>query len=214
MKKGWSVLVLTFGAVAILPLCATGPAFARAPKIDAPKAFKADFTLEVGSNPPEHGTMYFSHGRIREEVAATGGGPKPAEGGTKPAGGGPKKVTIIDPISKTIYLLDDDKKSFKVVPWDARAALISQALQRFEKHRLLDTKTIDGQECQDFEIEPRDKDSKPFYLFVNKDTRFPVQLTTEDPDPSKEVHIKWTNLSPGYQPAILFSPPLGYQETK
>ena len=204
MKKGWSFLALMFGALAILllsVLSAMDPAFAAgAPKIDAPKAFKADFTLEVGSNPPEHGTMYFSHGRIREEVTTPGGGPK--------------KVTIIDPIAKTIYQLDAEKKSFKVVPWDARSALISQALKRFEKHKLLDTKTIDGQECQDFEIEPRDKDIKRFYLFVNKDTRFPVQLTTEDPDPTKEVHIKWTNLSPGYQPAIMFSPPLGYQETK
>ena len=97
----------------------------------------------------------------------------------------PKKVTIIDPMTKTIYLLDEEKKAFKVLPWDSESALISQALKRFEKHKLVESKTIDGQECEDFEIQPKDKDIKPFYLFVNKDTRFPVQLTTEDPDPSK-----------------------------
>ena len=200
MKKGLSFLALASGTIAIVLSASIGPAFARAPKIDAPKAFRADFTVQIGSGPAEHGTMYFSHGRIREEVI--------------PAGGGPKKVNIIDPMTKTIYLLDEEKKAFKVVPWDKRSALISQALKRFEKHKLLESKTIDGQECQDFEIEPKDKDIKPFYLLVNKDTRFPVQLTTEDPDPSKEIHIKWTNLTPGYQPAIMFSPPLGYQETK
>ncbi len=201
MKKGLSFLAATFAAVTMLSMSATGPAgAARSPKIDAPKAFQAEFTFEVGDRPAEHGTMYFSHGRIREEIA--------------PSGAGPKKVTIIDPITKTIYLLDDEKKAFKVLPWNARAALISQALRRFEKHKLLDTKIIDGQECEDFQILPKDPDIKPFYLFVNKSTRFPVQLTTIDPDPSKQIHIKWTNLSAGYQAAVLFGPPLGYQETK
>jgi len=200
MKKGLSFLALTLGVVAIL-LSSTEPAFAaKSPKIAAPKAFKADFTVEVGDSQQQRGTMYFSHGRIREETA--------------PAGGGPKSVTIIDQITKTIYVLDAEKKTFKVLPWDARSALISEALRRFEKHKLVDTKTIDGQECEDFEIHPKDPNIKPFYLFVNKATRFPVQLTTADPDPSKQIHIRWNNLTPGYQPAIMFAPPLGYQETK
>ncbi len=187
-------------AVTTLSLSATRPVFARANKIAAPKAFKADFTYQIGANPLEHGTMYFSHGRIREEVT--------------PAGGGPKAVTIIDQVTKTIYVLDGDKKTFKVLPWDGRSALIAEALRHFEKHTLLDTKIIDGQVCEDFEIRSKDHSIRPFYLFVNKETRFPVQLTTEDPDPSKEIHIKWNNLVPGYQPAIMFAPPLGYQETK
>ncbi len=201
MKKGLSFLALTSTAVTILLLCAIEPALAaKSPKIAAPKAFKAEFTYQVGSNPPEHGIMYFSHGRIREEIT--------------PAGGGPKSVTIIDPITKTIYVLDADKKAFKVLPWDARSALISEALKRFEKHKLVETKTIDGQECEDFEIEPKEPGVKPFHLFINKSTRFPVQLITVDPDPAKQIQIKWTKLSPGYQAAILFGPPLGYQEIK
>jgi len=200
MKKGLSFFAALVAAAMILLLSATEPAFAREPKIAAPKAFKADFTYQVGSNPPEKGVMYFSHGNIREEVA-------PAEGGTK-------KVTIIDQVSKSIYVLDQEKKTFRTLPWDARSALISQALKKFEKHKLVDTKTIDGQQCEDFEIEPRDKTIKPFFLFVNKATRYPVQLTTQDPDPSKKIQIEWTNLTPGYQPAIMFAPPLGYQEIK
>ncbi len=201
MKQGLSFLTVTFAAIAILLVFAIAPArAAKSPKIDAPKAFKADFSVQVGGNPPEHGIMYFSHGRIREEVAASGGEPR--------------KVTIIDPITKSIYVLDEEKKSFKLVPWDARSALISVAIRRFGKHKLVDTKTIDGQECEDFEILAKDPSVKPFFLFVNKDTRFPVQLTTQDPDPSKELHIKWRNLTPGYQPAIMFSPPLEYQQTK
>jgi hypothetical protein len=200
MKKGLSFFAALGAAAMISLLLATEPAFAREPKIAAPKAFKADFTYQVGSNPPEKGVMYFSRGNIREEVT--------------PAEGGPKKVTIIDQLSKSIYVLDEQKKTFKILPWDARSALISQALKRFEKHKLIDTKTIDGQECEDFEIEPRDKSIKPFHLLVNKDTRYPVQLTTEDADPAKKINIEWTNLTPGYQPAIMFAPPLGYQETK
>jgi hypothetical protein len=199
MKKGLAFLAMTFACVTITLLAEMEPAFA-APKIDAPKSFQAEFAVEIGDHPPDHGIMYFSHGRIREEIA--------------PEAGGPRTVTIIDPISKTIYLLDANKKAFRVLPWDARSALISEALKRFGKHTLVDTKTIDGQECEDFEIQPKEAGVKPFYLFVNKSTRFPVQLTTEDPDPSKEIHIKWTNLRPGYQAAILFGPPLGYQETK
>jgi hypothetical protein len=201
MKKEWSFLAATFVGVTILLLSAIEPAFAaKSPKINAPKSFQAQFTLQIGSNPPEHGTMYFSHGRIREEVT--------------PARGGSKMVTIIAPIEKVIYQIDAEKKAFRVIPWDPRSALISEALKRSEKHKLVDTKTIDGQECEDFEIHPQDPGIKPFYLFVNKSTRFPVQLTTVDPDPAKEIHIKWTNLSPGYQAAILFDPPLGYKELK
>ena len=200
MKQGLSVLALMFASVTLLLLCAKEPAFAAKSKIHAPKSFQAQFTFEVGDHPPEHGIMYFFHGRIREEIT--------------PADGGPKIVTIIDPIGKMIYLIEADKRAFKVMPWDARSALISEALKRFGKHTLVDTKTIDGQECEDFEIKSREPGVKPFYLFINKSTRFPVQLTTIDPDPGKAIHIKWTNLSPGYQAAILFGPPLGYQEAK
>ncbi len=202
MKKGcWSFLAASLAAVMLLSLSAAQSSFAREPKIAAPKAFKANFTVEVGdTQQQQQGTMYFSHGRIREEVT--------------PPGGGPKSVTIIDQVTKTIYVLDAANKTFKVLPWDARSALVSEALKRFEKHQLVDTKTIDGQECEDFEIHSKDPNIKPFYLFINKTTRFPVQLTTVDPDPSKQIHIKWKNLTPGYQPAIMFAPPLGYQETK
>jgi hypothetical protein len=199
MKKGLSFLALMLASITMVMLSAMEPAFA-APKIDAPKAFRADFTLQLGDRPPQSGVMYFSHGKIREEIT--------------PEGGGPKTVTIIDPLSKTIYLLDSDKKTFKVLPWDVRSALISEALKRFGKHKLVDTKTIDGAECEDFEIKPKEPDVRPFYLFVNKSTRYPVQLTTEAPNPADEIHIKWSNLTPGYQPAIMFSPPLGYQEIK
>jgi hypothetical protein len=200
MKKGLSFPAAACAVVTLVSIVAVQPVYARAPKIAAPKAFKANFAVEVGESPQQQGIMYFSHGRIREEVT--------------PAGGGPKTVSIIDQVTKTIYVLDSEKKTFKVLPWDARSALISEGLKRFEKHKLVDTKTIDGQECEDFEIHPKDPNIKPFYLFVNKTTRFPVQLTTVDPDPSKQIHIKWTNLTPGYQPAIMFAPPLGYQEIK
>lgn len=201
MKNGFFLFAMTLAGVVTLSSSTAAPALAaKSPKIDAPKAFKAEFTLEEGNHPPQRGIMYFSHGRIREEIA-----PKAGEPGT---------VTIIDPIAKTIYLLDADKKAFRVLPWDARSALISEALKRFGKHKLVDTKNIDGQECEDFEIKSKEPGVKPFYLLVNKGTRFPVQLTTEEPDAANEIHIKWTNLSPGYQAAILFGPPLGYQEIK
>jgi hypothetical protein len=201
MKKGFPFLAATSAVLMLLLLFVTQTALAaKSPKLAAPKSFQAQFTYQVGANTPEQGTMYFSHGRIREEVT--------------PIGDGPKKITIIDPLQKTIYQIDANKKAFKVLPWDARSALISEALKRFEKHKLVDTKTIDGQQCEDFEIRPKDPTIRPFYLFVNKETRFPVQLTTVDPDPSKEIHIKWSNLTPGYQAAILFDPPLGYAEMK
>ena len=201
MKKELSFLAATLAGVTILLLSAIEPAFAaKSPKINAPKSFQAQFTLQVGDNPPQHGTMYYSHGRIREEIT--------------PAGGGPKIVTIIDPTRKMIYLIEADKKAFRVLPWDPRSALISEALKRSGKRKLVDTKTIDGEECQNFEIEAKEPGVKPFYVWVNKSKRFPVQLTAEDSDPAKEIQIKWTNLSPGYQAAILFDPPLGYQETK
>jgi hypothetical protein len=200
MKKGWSFLAASLAAIMLLSLFGAHPAVAREPKIAAPKAFKANFTVGVGDTPQQQGTMYFSHGRIREEAT--------------PPGGGPKSVTIIDQVSKTIYVLDGATKTFKVLPWDARSALVSEALKRFEKHKLVDTKTIDGQECEEFEIHPKDPNIKPFYLSVNKATRFPVELTTMDSDPPKQIHIKWKDLTPGYQPAIMFAPPLGYQETK
>ncbi len=144
--------------------------------------------------------MFYSHGRIREEIVAPDGRPK--------------SITIIDPMSKTIYEIVDQKKVFKIHPWDPRAALIYEALRRFGKRRFVQTQTIAGQECDNFEIDPTEPDVKPFFVFVNKSTRFPVELTTQDPDPSKQIHIEWTNLSPGYQAAILFSPPLGYMEIK
>lgn len=202
MNKGWSFLAVLFAGATMLWWSSAALAFAATtPRIAAPKSFAADFTYQVGGNTPEQGRMFFSHGRIREEVTTSGAALK--------------TVTIIDPLQKMIYVLDETKKNFKVLPWDARSALISEALRRFEKHKLVDTKVIDGQECEEFEILPKEKRNlKPFYLFVNKTTRFPVQLTTVDPDPSQQIHIKWTNLSPGYQSAILFDPPLGYAEVK
>ena len=185
----------------ITMLSATKPAFAaRSPKINAPKSFQAQFTLQVGGNPPEHGVMYYSHGRIREEVDGLDGGAK--------------AITIIDPMNKTIYEVVKEKKAFRIHPWDPRSALISEALRRAGKRRFVQTQSIGGQECDNFEIEPSEPEVKPFFVFVNKATRFPVQLTTQDPDPSKQIHIEWSNLSPGYQAAILFSPPLGYAELK
>ncbi len=61
MKKGLSFFAALVAAAMILLLSATEPAFAREPKIAAPKAFKADFTYQVGSNPPEKGVMYFAN---------------------------------------------------------------------------------------------------------------------------------------------------------
>jgi len=187
--------------VSAMMLSAAGPAWAaRSLKINAPKSFQAEFTLQLGGGPPQHGVMYYSRGRIREEIL--------------PSEGGPKSVTIIDPISKTIYQIEERKKAFRLQPWDPRSALISEALKGSGKNRLVQTQTIDGQECDDFEITPKDPAIKPFFVFVNKSTRFPVQLTTQDPDPSKQIHIEWTNLRSGYQAAILFAPPLGYAEQK
>jgi hypothetical protein len=201
MKKGWCLLAPAL--VVIATLAAAEPAFAFAfgsPKLNAPKAFQAQFTLTVGPNPPQHGVMYYSHGRIREEIT--------------PSAGGAKAVTIIDPISKTIYELENDKKAFKIDPWDPKAALLYEALRREGKYRFVQTQTIAGQECDNFEIHPKAREVKPFFVFVNKSTRYPVLLTTQDPDPSKEVHIEWTNVSPGFQAPILFAPPLGYAQLK
>ena len=117
-------------------------------------------------------------------------------------------------MSKTIYQIEEQKKAFRLQPWDSRSALISEALKRSGKRRLVQTQTIAGQRCDKFEITPMDPAIKPFFVFVNKSTQFPVQLTTQDPDPSKQIHIEWTNLSPGYQAAILFAPPLGYAQQK
>lgn len=199
MKKAWSFAALAFAIIVMLSTAEPASALSS-PRMKAPKAFQAQFTLQQGTNPPQQGTMYFSHGRIREEIS--------------PAGGGPKSVTIIDAVSKTIYLLDPDQKSFKILPWDPRAALVSEALKRSGKKKLVETKTVDGQECQNFEIVPKDPGMKPYNVWVNKSTRYPVELTSADSDPAKAVDIKWSNLSPGYQAAILFGPPLGYHEMK
>jgi hypothetical protein len=199
MKNRLNFLVAVL--VALMMLTADASAFSlRSPKINAPKAFQAQFTLQVGGAPPEHGTMYYSHGRIREEVAA--------------ANGGPKTITIIDPLNKTIYQVEEQTKSFKIEPWDPKSALLSEALKRTGKHRFVQTQTIDGQECDNFEIQPKEKDLHPYFVFVNRTTRYPVLLTMENPDPSKQIHIEWTKVSPGYQAAIMFAPPLGYTEQK
>jgi hypothetical protein len=171
---------MTFAIVAVVHVPQSALAFGP-PKINAPKGFEAQFTLQVGGNPLRHGVMYYSHGRIREEVEA--------------ADGAGKAITIIDPMSKTIYEVVKEKKAFRSHPWDPRSALIYEALRRAGKRRFVQTQIIGGQECDSFEIEPREPAVKPFFVFVNKATRFPVQLTTQDPDPSKQIHIEWTNLS-------------------
>jgi hypothetical protein len=198
MKRGLSFLVATF-AVSILMLPASRPALAaKSPK--APKSFQAQITVQAGSDSVEHGTMYYSHGRIREEMT--------------PAGGGPRIVTIIDPTRKSMYVIEANKKAFRVLPWDTRSALISGALKRSERRKPADTKTIDGRECEDFKIAPTEPSAQPFSVCIDKSTRFPVELTTDDSDPAKQLQIKWTNLSPGPQAAVLFDPPLGYQMRK
>ncbi len=169
-------------------------------RLKAPKSFQGEFSLQVGSSPAEHGIMYFSHGRIREEIA--------------PADGGPKNVIIIDPLNKTIYQIEAEKKAFKISPWDPSSALVSEALKWSSKRKLLEPKTIDGQECDSYEVQPRDRAVKPFLLYVNKTTRFPVELMTEESDPTKQTHIEWSKVTPGYQAAMLFSPPMGYAELK
>ena len=195
------VLVVSIAFAVVVMLSETVFAFAfGSPKINAPKSFQAKFSLQVGGNAPEHGMMFYSHGRIREEIES--------------ADGASKTVTIIDPISKTIYEVMKEKKSFRIRPWDPRSALLYEALRRAGKRRLVQTQNIAGQECDNFEIDPKDPEIKPFFVFVNKATRFPVQLTTQDPDPAKQIHIEWTDLSPGYQAAILFAPPMGYAELK
>jgi len=195
------LVFLSLTLAVVMALLAAESAFALgAPKINAPKSFQAKFTLQVGGNPPEHGMMFYSHGRIREEIDS--------------ADGASKTVTIIDPMNKTIYEVMNEKKGFRIRPWDPRSALIYEALRRAGKRRFVQTQNIAGQQCDNFEIEPKDPAIKPFFVFVNKTTRFPVRLTTQDPDPSKEIHIEWKDLSPGYQAAILFSPPIGYAELK
>ena len=113
---------MTFAIVAVVYVPQSALAFGS-PKINAPKSFQAQFTLQVGGKPPEHGMMFYSHGRIREEIAASEGAPK--------------STTIIDPISKTIYEVVSDKKVFKIHPWDPRSALIYEALRRAGKRRFV-----------------------------------------------------------------------------
>ena len=192
---------LAFALVGATMLLDTHAAFAFGqPKMKVPTEFQAQFSLEVGPNPPQHGIMYYAHGKIREEIT--------------PGDGGPKRITIIDPLSKSIYAIDPDKKAFRLEPWEPHAALVSEALKRTGKHRFVQTQTIDGQECDNFEIRPKEPEIKPYFVFVNKTTRFPVRLTTQDPDPSKEIHIEWTNVKPGIQAPMLFAPPLGYAQLK
>ncbi|HVN29093.1 MAG TPA: hypothetical protein VMT64_11430 [Candidatus Binataceae bacterium] len=199
MKRVGGLFALAL--VGVVMVLGVRPAFAFGqPKLNAPKTFQADFSISVGAQPAQHGVMYFSHGRIREEIA--------------PGEGSPKSVRIIDPLDKTIYQIDADKKAFRIEPWDPHAALISEALKRSGKHRFVQTQTINGQECDNFEILPKDKDVKPFFVFINRSTRYPVLLTTQDPDPSKEIHIEWSKLAPGIQAPMLFTPPLGYAELK
>jgi hypothetical protein len=198
MKRGWSFFSVAVVGVTML---SAGPASASwFHRVKAPKSFQGEFSLQEGSNPAEHGIMYFSHGKIREEITA--------------ADGGPKTVLIIDPLNKTIYQIEAEKKAFKVAPWDPHSALVSEALKWSSKRQLLEPKTIDGQECDTYEIKPKEKDVKSFFLYVNKTTRFPVELTTEDSDPAKQVQIEWTKVTTGYQAAMLFTPPLGYAELK
>jgi hypothetical protein len=200
MKERMFFLAATLACI-VVSSAAIEPAFAaKSPKLNGPKSFQAHFILQEGSNPPEQGTMYYSHGRIREEMKHTEDGPR--------------AVTIIDPVSRKIYLIEADKKAFKVLPWDSKSALITEALRRTGKRKLVGIETIDGQECENLEIQPKDSGIKPFHVWLNTSTHFPVQLATEESDLAKGIKIKWTDLRPGNQAAILFDPPLGYQEAR
>jgi hypothetical protein len=198
MKRGWSFFAVA--VVGIMMLSAAPASASLFHRLKAPKSFQGEFSLQVGSSPAEHGIMYFSHGKIREEIT--------------PADAGPKTVLIIDPLNKTIYQIEAEKKAFKIAPWDPSSALVSEALKWSSRRKLLEPKTIDGQECDSYEVQPLDHAVKPFMLYVNKTTRFPVQLMTEESDPTKQTHIEWTKVTPGYQAAMLFTPPLGYAELK
>ncbi len=198
-KRRFAHLTAIFGF--LLLTGAVEPAHAaKSPKIKAPRSFQAEFTVQEGSNAPQQGTMYFSHGHIRQEIT--------------PAAGGPRIVEIIHPTKKTIFQIDSDKHQFRLLPWNPHFALISEGLKRSEKRKLVGMETIDGQECEKYEVTPKDPAIGAFYLWVTKGSDLPVRVATEDSDPAKAFTLQWKNVTPGNQAAVLFDPPLNYQFAK
>jgi len=174
---------------------AIGPAQAAdAPRMKAPKGFKAHYAVQEGSNPPEQGAMYFSHGRIRKEISAPPGGYE--------------TIQIVRPDEKKIFQIGMDKRVFHVLPWDSRAALLSEAVRRFGKRKFVGAETVDGQECDKFEVAPKDPGVGAFYIWLSKGSDLPVQLMTKDSDPTRQIKIQWTDVKAGNQPPMLFEPPM------
>src|SRR5579871_3991194 len=113
MKRGRSFFAVAVVGATMLSVGSASASWLH--RVKAPKSFQGEFSLQEGSKPAEHGMMYYSHGKIREEITT--------------ADGGPKTVLIIDPLSKTIYQIEAEKKAFKVEPWDPHSALLSEALK-------------------------------------------------------------------------------------
>jgi hypothetical protein len=193
-------VIILFAAV-FAPANAVGVAHAAWPsKLKVPKSFKAGFTWQEGSKPPEHGKLYFSHGRIRKEFDR--------------ATGGDQTIEIIRPDEKKIFAIDLDQRSFYLPPWNSQAALLSDALGRSARRKLVGSETIAGQPCDKYQVTLPHTDAGGIYFWVAKNSGFPVQLLSEDSDPSRQVRIQWQDLKPGNQAPILFEPPIYFKQVE
>ncbi len=200
MLRKRSVIIVLVLAEVFSAAWATGTANAQSPKLKFPKSFKASFTWQEGNNPPRRGLLYFSHGRIRKEI--------------EPQPGGYETVEIIRPGERKIFEINPNKRLFYVLPWNSRAALISEAVGRRAKRKLVGSETIEEQACDKYQVTPSDTGAAPFYLWVTKDTDFPVQLISRDSDPSRQIRIQWKDLKPGNQAPILFEPPIYFKQVE
>src|SRR5208337_1633337 len=153
-------LIAVLQAVALPGAAANAALWSR---LRTPRSFKAGFIWQEGSGPPQRGELYFSHGRIRKQIQSPSGGRETIE--------------IVRPDEKKIFQIDSGKHVFYVLPWNSRAALLSEALRRSEKRKLVGSEIIQGRDCDKYEG-PRGPGALPYYFWVTKGSDLPVQLIT------------------------------------
>jgi len=189
-------LIAVLQAVALPGAAANAALWSR---LRTPRSFKAGFIWQEGSGPPQRGELYFSHGRIRKQIQSPSGGHETIE--------------IIRPDEKKIFQIDSGKHVFYVLPWNSRAALLSEALRRSEKRKLVGSEIIQGRDCDKYEG-PRGPGALPYYFWVTKGSDLPVQLITNDTDSQMQLKIQLTDVTPGNQAPILFEPPIYFTQAQ
>jgi len=189
-------LIAVLQAVALPGQAANAALLSR---LRTPHSFKARFIWQEGSGPPQRGELYFSHGRIRKQIQSPSGGHETIE--------------VVRPDEKKIFQIDSDKHLFYVLPWNSRAALLSEALRRWAKRKLVGSETIEGRACDKYEM-TGDRGTLPYYFWVTKGSNLPVQLITNGTDSQTQLKIQLTDVTLGNQAPIMFEPPVYFTQAK